>query len=157
MSPIDETFPRDKSCFVVPYGRCTFLPKPLISHILSGSSQFLSQKYLQLVALVVIVDGKGLPPQRSRARWHQTWEHRIYWLYFRCEECGVAWCEESNWDSLWCFIVACCSEFEARSTAVCVCRCHGGRLQQAIFDKTCNVRINVTSRCVRVTIVAVEK
>ena len=37
MSPNDETFPRDKSCFVLPYCRCTFLLKPFISHILSGS------------------------------------------------------------------------------------------------------------------------
>jgi hypothetical protein len=60
MLPNDETFPRDKSCFDLPCGRCTLVLKPFISHILSGSSQFLSRSYLQLVTLVVRVDGKGM-------------------------------------------------------------------------------------------------
>ena len=66
MSPNHEKFPRDKSCFVLPCRRCTLLLKPFVSHILFRSSHFLSQIYLQLVALVVRVDGKGLPPKEVR-------------------------------------------------------------------------------------------
>ena len=39
--------------------------KDINSHILSDSSQFLSQKYLQLVALVVRVNGKAPPPLKE--------------------------------------------------------------------------------------------